>query len=245
MTVERFPAEFSSFLNARVWGGRRAATAIADDDAERLRWFPLPARPAAAAAGLALLEREMTPFLRPVRSPMDPAWITGMKKNYSEALPKTMRNWSVSLHEPRSAAAKAARGIGLVEMLGSASLHEFACAVSGFALEREPTMQLIRYVAGDYVGPHNDHHPENANLRDGYVDLQVTLTNEHVARQYLLYESGGTFNKLRNVGVASGVSVSMLPFWHQVTPLEAKPGHEAEAARWLLLASFDIQKKRK
>ena len=106
-------------------------------------------------------------------------------------------------------------------------------------------MQLIRYAAGDYVGPHNDHHPENANLRNGYVDLQITLTNEHVARQYLLYESGGFFNKLRKVGVASGVSVSMLPFWHQVTPLEAKPGHEDAAGRWLLLASFDIEKKRK
>ena len=130
-------------------------------------------------------------------------------------------------------------------MLTSSSLHQFASAVTGFTLHPEPSLQIIRYEAGDYVGPHNDHHPENEEIRRGYVDLQITLTDPGVARQYLLYEAGdGYFNHPRNIGIQSGVSVSMLPFWHQVTPLEVKPAHPG-AHRWLLLVSFDIDLKAK
>ena len=68
--------------------------------------------------------------------------------------------------------------------------------------------------------------------------IQVILTNDDVERQYLVYESRGFFNRNVNIGIPSGVSVSLLPFWHQVTPLIAKPGREATARRWLLLVSF-------
>ena len=64
------------------------------------------------------------------------------------------------------------------------------------------------------------------------------LTNDDVERQYLLYERDGFFNQCVNVGIPSGVSVSFLPFWHQVTPLIPKAGREATARRWLLLVSF-------
>ena len=167
--------------------------------------------------------------------------ISAMKKNYSEALEKTLRNSSFSLNEERSKASAAANEIGLREMMLSPSLHAFAQRVSGYELEDDPALQVIRYSSGDYVGPHNDHHPEEPTLRNGYVDLQITLSNDAVARQYLLYEAGdGYFNSMNNIGIASAVSVSKLPFWHQVTPLEAKPGREKAAVRWLLLASFLI-----
>lgn len=184
------------------------------------------------------LEKRFAPLLRQVASPVDPETISGMTANYTEALPKSLRNSTVMLNNPRSAAHRAARECGLAEFLRSPSLQAFAERVSGFALERSPGMQVICYKPGDYVGPHNDHHPEEAHLRDGYVDVQVTLTNDDVDRQYLLYESSGFFNRSVNVGIASGVSVSLLPFWHQVTPLLAKPGREATARRWLLLVSF-------
>jgi len=240
--MRAFPREFSALVKPKVWSERESVVPIAGDK-DRLRWFPLALRPLAAVPALALLERHMTPHLRSVRSPIDPVTITGMKKNYSEALPKTLHNSSVSLNTPRSAATMVARRIGLYAMLTSTSLHEFATTVSGFTLHGDPALQLIRYRSGDYVGPHNDHHPENSNLRDGYVDLQITLTTTGVARQYLLCEEDGYLNRFYNIGIPSGLSVSMLPFWHQVTPLEIKPGRAADAHRWLLLASFEINRR--
>jgi hypothetical protein len=234
--------EFSDLLKPRLWSERKTITPIVPDH-NRLRWFPLALRPEMAVESLNLIERSMAPFLRPVRSSLDPALITGMKRNFSETLPKTLRNSSISLNAPQTPAFAEARRIGLIDLLKSASLREFATAVSGYELTEGAGMQLIRYRQGDYVGPHNDHHPEEPHLRDGYIDLQITLTSTGVARQYLLYEQDGFFNQSCNIGIASGVSVSMLPFWHQVTPLEVKPGREADAFRWLLLASFEIKKK--
>jgi hypothetical protein len=235
-----FPNELSAALKPAIWSGRTTVPPIASGKHNRLRWFPLALRQAQVKEGLEQLERTLSPFLRPVRGPVNPTTITGMKRNFSEALPKTLRNWSVSLNGSHTPAYDAAYKIGLIDLLKSASLREFATCVSGFQLTGQPGMQVIRYQQGDYVGPHNDHHPEEAHLRDGYVDLQITLTNSGVARQYLLYESGGYFNNLCNVGVESGLSVSMLPFWHQVTPLEVKAGREQDGHRWLLLASFEI-----
>lgn len=166
-----------------------------------------------------------------------------MKRNYSEALPKTLCNSTISLDGRRSKAFRVAKDIGLTEMLSSDSLRDFASKVSGVPLASGPGMQLIRYLEGDYVGPHNDHHPEYPNLRNGYVDLQITLCTKHVARQFLVYEQNGLLNAVHNVGITSGISISMLPFWHQVTPLEVKPGRGDDAKRWLLLASFEIAKQ--
>ncbi|MBM3786683.1 MAG: hypothetical protein FJW30_20170 [Acidobacteria bacterium] len=207
-------------------------------DTDRLRWFARTLRPEVRKAGLAALERTMTPYLRAVRTRVDPETIHGMTANYSETLPKSLHNNTVMLNNARTAAYRAAQSIGLVEFLTSGSLKEFAETVSGFSLEQGPGLQVICYKPGDYVGPHNDHHPEEAHLRDGYVDLQITLCNDHVERQYLLYERDGFFNQQVNIGIPSGVSVSMLPFWHQVTPMVGK---NENARRWLLLVSFVIR----
>jgi hypothetical protein len=242
--MRTFPHEFSSLLKPAIWSQRQAGRAITGDR-NRLRWFPLALRRAQAAACLAQLERVMAPHLRRVLAPIDPDLIRKLKKNYTEALPKTIRNASIGLNTTRSAAYAAAKRIGLVEMLSSPSLQQFAESVTGFTLYSGPSLQIIRYQAGDYVGPHNDHHPEAPEIRDGYIDLQITLTQPGVARQYLLYEAAdGYFNCSCNVGIASGVSVSMLPFWHQVTPLEVKSGH-ADVHRWLLLVSFEIDRSKK
>lgn len=241
--MEGFPSEFSDILKDHIWSGRRTVTPIAGSK-DRLRWFPTALRSVYAARSLELLEHHMSPFLRPVSSPISPHTITGMKENFAEALPKTMRNSSISLNSSRSFAFTEARKIGLIDLLRSSSLREFASVVSGFPLEDDPGLQLIRYRRGDYVGPHNDHHPEDSNLSQGYVDLQITLTNTDVLRQCFLYECDGYLNKSVEVSLASGVSISLLPFWHQVTPLEVKAGSEDKAHRWLLLVSFEIAKDR-
>ena len=205
---------------------------------KRLRWFPLAVRPEIAEGGIRLLEAHMAPHLRSIRGPVRPETITAMTKASSEMLPKTTRNSSVMLHDPRTKPFAVARKIGLIEMLGSKSVHTAAEAVSGFRLEERPGLQVICYEPGDYVGPHNDHHPGQEHLRNGYVDLQITLTNADVDRQYLIHEHNGWFNQSVNVGIQSGVSISRLPFWHQVTPLIARKGKETTARRWLLLVSF-------
>jgi len=237
--MDKFPSEFSQLTRPSLWAGRGTITPIIATES-RVRWFPLAIRPAQAVRALAILERRMAPFLRPVNSPLDTSTISGMKVNYGEKLPKTLRNSTIDLNATRSTAYAEARRIGLISLLGSASLSEFAALVTGLKLKPDPAMQLIRYRHRDFVGPHNDHHPEEPNLRDGYVDLQITLCSTGVERQYLLHESGGYFNNICNIGQASGITVSVLPVWHQVTPLETKPGRERDAHRWLLLASFEI-----
>jgi hypothetical protein len=52
-------------------------------------------------------------------------------------------------------------------------------------------------------------------------------------------------NRAVNVSVPSGVTVSKLPYWHQVTPLIPKNGREKQAQRWLLLVSFSIKQHTK
>jgi hypothetical protein len=228
-----FPTDFSAAIRSP-----QNPYPVLRGDANRFRWFPRLIRPDVRAAALLLLETHLSPHLRLVRSPVDPALIANMTRNYSEALPKSLRNHTAMLNDPRSAASKAAKAIGLTAFLTSPSLKDFAERVSGFELAQSPGLQVICYHPGDYVGPHNDHHPEEPHLRDGYVDLQITLTNDDVAHQSLLYENGGLFNEIVDIAIPSGVSVSHLPFWHQVTPLQPRRGREATARRWLLLASF-------
>lgn len=231
--MQIFPPEFSQAV--RLPRREEPSLRLSGD---RLRWFPLVVKSVIRGAALPALEAQLAPHLRRVRRPVPASSITDMTRNYSEALPKSTHNSTVFLDNPRTAAARAASAMGLTAFLRSRSLREFAEHVSGFALEPSPGLQAIRYAAGDYVGPHNDHHPEQPHLRNGYVDLQITLSHDAVARQYLLYERDGYFNQMVNIGIPSGVSVSRLPFWHQVTPLEARRGGEAAACRWLLLVSF-------
>ncbi len=208
-------------------------------------WFPLLVRPSLVDAAIRLLNQHLGPFLKPWETPISRSTITEMRANYSEVLPKTVRNLTVILNNSRSPAYAVAERIGLVTMLGSSSLRKFAGVISGFSLDEVRGFQVVQYRTGDYVGPHNDHHPEDADLRQGYVDLHITLTNDAVENQLLIHESKGFFDQPINVGIRSGVSVSNLPFWHQVTPLQAKPGLEQRAQRWLLLVSWGIKRRRR
>ncbi len=239
--MDKFPVEFSDFIkaDASVWeGGNRLGTA-----GECVRWFPNLVKPAMAKQAIQLLEQQMAPHIRTWNTPIPKELITNLRFNFRETLPKTFRNDSVILNSTRSAAIAAAKKIGLLDMLGSQSLHRFAETVSGYKLAPDPGFQVSRYRAGDFVGPHNDHHPEDWNLRNGYVDLHITLTNPFVSSQYFIYEYKGSFNRVVDVAVPSGVTVSRLPYWHQVTPLIPKKNKEQQAERWLLLVSFSIAQK--
>ena len=237
--MQRFPAQFADFADAGRLA-RASRQASLKSRRQRFTWLPGLIPPATALAAATLLDRRLGEFLRPMRHPIARDTITGMRENFTETLPKTMSNRSVMLNDKYAPSGRAASRIGLLEMLASQSLRDFTQRVCGRELTDNAGFQAICYHAGDYVGPHNDHHPEDENLRHGYVDVQITLSNAAVARQYLICEQAGYLNSTASVGVRSGVSVSHLPFWHQVTPLQARRGEEAAARRWLLLASFEI-----
>lgn len=244
-TIAAFPDEFVDLLS------KTSVKAINDFSAtqqdirrQKTFWFPevVPSRKAASA--VRLLEESLGTLMRPVRSRIPKSSISGMRKNYADQLPKTLSNSSIILHEARGQRRKAAHEIGLMQMLQSESLHAVAEKLSGFELWPDPGCQVIRYSEGDYVGPHNDHHPEAPNLRDGYIDFHLTLSNGSVDNQWLVYETDGFLRNTHQVGVPSGMCVSFLPFWHYTTPLVARKNAKNEAHRWLLLTSFSIKRRR-
>jgi len=191
-----------------------------------------------AAACRSLLDAALLDTLRTMEEPIPPESILGMTENYSELLPKAVRVRTALLESRRSRSWRAAEQVGLVAMLRSESFGAFAAAVSGRALRRTWGIQALCYGPGDYTGPHNDHHPEDPEAADGYVDMHVTLATPAVEHQWLVYAQGGHLSHIQSINTVGGVTVYRLPFWHYTTPLVARPGAEADARRWVLLGTF-------
>ena len=237
MFMKKFPGEFSDFIQkAHI---KRSSPGSLGINGENVRWFPNIIDAGSSRAAIQLLHKELSPYLRPQHFPISPDLIKKLRRNFTETLPKTFRNETVSLNSTRSGASMVAKKIGLLQMLGSKSLHALAQEISGYELEARPGFQVSRYKPGNFIGPHNDHHPEDKHLRDGYIDFQVTLTSQAVANQYLIYENNGVLNNIVDMSIPSGLAIAHLPFWHQVTPLIAKKGRETEAERWLIMVSFN------
>lgn len=245
MQMKKFPTEFADLLSPK---GR----AILDQGfAESRSIFHSRETPLALLTGVLdekksiacrrLLDESLYDYVRRIESPIPRESITGMKTNYGELLPKTMRFKTAYFSSRSSLSYRAATEIGLIEMMKSRSFVAFAEAITGFVLESGPGIQVILYETGDYAGPHNDHHPENENAQRGFVDVHVSLTNASVYGQQLVYEERGHFSKTYSVSENGTVAVYRLPFWHYTTPLQAKKLKERDARRWLLLGSFDIK----
>lgn len=236
------PLSFATVLSAagrRVLEGRDPALCGALADPRRRFVAARGLIGAAAARELRRrLETYMLPALERMDTPIPPDTIWGMRENYGELLPKVARVWTAYLESRRSAGWKAARAIGLVDLLGGADFHAFAQRLAGRPLRPAPGLQVLCYGPGDYAGPHNDHHPENEETARGYVDIHVTLPTPAVAHQYLVYAKAGHFTEMVEVTALGGVTAYRLPFWHYTTPLMARPGREAEARRWVLLGTF-------
>jgi hypothetical protein len=239
-----FPPEFADLLNAR---GRKLLAAPPRFEVFRKRGVaPIVVLDNVIDRGrvagcVEALDRVMYPHLRRMHTPIPREALTKMKKNYSERLAKTVRVKTVTFNAGRSRALEAAREIGLAQMLLSDSFVRFAENVAGGTLTRHQAgRQVICYEPGDYSGPHNDHHPQRPEAKNGFVDIHVMFSNHAVASQLLVYEERGFLSQAHEVGVPSSVAVYRLPFWHYTTPLIAKKGREAEARRWLLLGSFDF-----
>ena len=240
--MKRFPLEFSELLTpagrrilARGAAGPRGALA----DPER----PFVAIDRAIDRQVAtdmrrLLDRHLYPLLTTLVSPIAPESITGQTRDHQERLRKTVRVKTAYLQRRNSRAFRAAEDLGLMAMLRSASFHAFVEALAGRRLDPICGQQLLCYGAGDYAGPHTDHLPENPRARGGYVDVHLTFSHPDVAHHYLVHARGGHFSEIVDVNTAGGITAYRLPFWHYTTPLQAKPGREKTARRWVVLGSF-------
>jgi len=242
--MDRFPSEFADLLNKR--GRRLLANPPRLDVFRKKRATPIVVfddliDDDMARHCIALLDKAIYPVIRRMETPIPRQWIASMKKNYSDSLKKTVRVKTATLNSRKSHALDAARSIGLAEMMLSQSFREFAEAIVGMPVERGNWgRQVICYEQGDYSGPHNDHHPESDEARNGFVDLHIMFANDAVRAQSLVYEERGFLSASHEVSGRSGIAVYRLPFWHYTTPLLGKAGREAEARRWLLLGSFDF-----
>jgi hypothetical protein len=242
--MRAFPAEFCDLLNAkgRKWMADHPA---GSRPAARNGFFELIdgiIDPDTARSCIRLLDRNVYPVLRRYIDRIPRGSISGMTRNYSEKLPKTMSMKTCILFNRRFREYEPAEAIGLVSMLRSESLRRFAEAATGLRLE-PPGPQVILYETGDYVGPHNDHHPQQDRVKNGFVDLHIMFGNDAVEHQWLVYEQDRHLKQIRDVNLKGGVAVYRLPFWHYTTPLAARRGCEKQARRWLLLASFIIARR--
>ena len=241
--MDRFPAEFDDLLNVR---GRRA---LADPpQLESLiarKRTPILFFDRIIDAGVAnecvrLLNDAMYPRLRRMYSPIPREALTGMTENYSEELRKTVRVKTVTFNSHQSKARDAAREIGLDQMMSSKSFRRCAQAVTRSTLRDDHWgRQVICYENGGYSGPHNDHHPQREDAKNGFIDFHVMFSNDSVAQQLLVYEERGFLSAAREVTRKPAIAIYRLPFWHYTTPLTAREGRENDARRWLLLGSFD------
>jgi hypothetical protein len=176
-----------------------------------------------------------------MEDPIPARTVTAMRENYAELLPKTVRVKTALLESRRAKAYRIAEELGLLAMLRSQSFKALAEVLAGRALQRKWGIQALCYGPGDYSGPHNDHHPEEPEAREGYLDVHITFATPAVGSQVLVYAQDGHLSQVQDVNTVGGITAYRLPFWHYTTPLQAKAGRAAQARRWVLLGTFLFQ----
>ena len=182
----------------------------------------------------------MYQYLKRMSVPIPRFTITEMERSYSGLLPKCVKIRTLELHSGRSKAMILSKRIGLYQMLQSESLRRFAELISGYKLYPNPDLQLHCYEHSDYSGPHNDHFPEIQRTRKEYVDLHISLCNDFVKEQLLVYEDEQHSTEVIEVGRGACIITYHLPFWHYTTPLQGKLSAPSKARRWLIICSYDI-----
>ena len=242
MSDRSFRASLEALLDKRFRAANGLQPALTKK--ENLSLFRIPVSPAKLAPMTDFMDRRLSPHLRALNSPIPTDIIRKLKVNYSESLPKTMRIRTADLDAKSGKAKRVAASLGLIAALKSDELRRFGERVTGKRLHPDPGCQVICYEPGDYSGPHTDHHPEERELRDGYVDIHIMLSSPKVASQLLVYErQQGMLNEVAEIGKGMSIAVYQLPFWHYTTPMLARPGVD-DARRWLLLASYTIDRKK-
>jgi hypothetical protein len=208
----------------------------------KLSLFPIPISSKKVAALTTILDRRLLPTLRELSEPIPRSTITHLRKNYEELLPKTMRVQTADLNGGSSKAQVIANSLGITTSLQSDELRNFGERVTGKRLLPNPGCQVVYYGPGDFSGPHTDHHPEDRDYRDGYVDIHIMLSSPAVASQLLVHEGAdGMLDVVHEVGHGLSIAVYQLPFWHYTTPMVAR-ARAPRASRWLLLATYILDR---
>lgn len=210
---------------------------------DRLLFFPDAGNRTRADEIISVFNELLLPHIRRIDIPIPKDAIKNLRRNYTEKLGKVILNGSLMLNNSRSGGYNAARQIGLVEFLQSSNLKQWAERITGFSLYARPSMQVLCYEPGDYVSPHNDHHPEQEHLKDGYIDIHFMFSNSAVESQFLYYEKDYHMNQGVPISLPCSIAVYYLPFWHYTTPMTARQGQEKEAMRWVVLASYAIKRR--
>ncbi|PZR05970.1 MAG: hypothetical protein DI536_31410 [Archangium gephyra] len=236
--MKKFPAEFEALLTKtgrKVLAGTHAElSGVLATGRSRFVGAEglLDSRKSKALAKL--LDEQLSELLMPMEQEIPRSATWGMKVAYKEKLPKTVRVQTAMLDEDESPALERAKELGLITMLRSQSFHAFAQALSGYPLRKQWGLQTLCYRPGDYSGPHNDHHPDEPLGAQGYTDLHLTLCNDGVEHQWIVYEKKSHLSEIQSIATVGGVTCYRLPFWHYTTPLVGS----AKARRWVLLGTF-------
>lgn len=244
--MQRFPHEFSELITPaglRILNGQSPDNNSLFTNGRRyFANYPNLVKRDKVDDCIRLLDEYLYPHLSVEQRKIPGETITSMTQDYEERLNKTMHIKTAFFRRTNSRSYRAGEKIGLVQFMQSESFVSFAEAVTGFKLHRHWGIQVSCYEQGDYAGPHNDHHPEEEEMRDGFIDVHVMFANKAVGHHYLVYEEKGHFSKIVDINTRGGVTVYKLPFWHYTTPLVGKAGREKEARRWLLLGTFQIDR---
>lgn len=243
-SMKRFPYEFSGLLTPKglqtLNGEAPQSSKLFQNGKVKFASFSDLIKRDCVDDCIRLMDKYLYPHLKIEQRRIPPESITAMKQNYEERLSKTMRIKTAFFRRRDARSFQAADRIGLLDFMRSDSLLKFVESITGLQLKADWGVQVSCYEQGDYVGPHNDHHPEDPNLSSGFIDFHIMFSNNAVAHHYLVYEEDGHLSKIVDTNLRGGISLYKLPFWHYTTPLAGIAGREQEARRWLLLASFEI-----
>lgn len=237
MRSNGMPREFEDLLSLqgrRVLAGTHELCGALGDPRRRFLMADDLVDRAKASRLRRTLEDKLVDVLEPIEQPIPPESIWQMKRDYAELLPKTTRARTIYFDSRREPGVRVAERIGLARLMRSQSFRAFAEALAGRRLASGWGQQVLRYGPGDYAGPHNDHHPENARARKGYIDLHVSFSAPSVQHQWLVYSRAGHFSEVVSVAGSCTVTAYRLPFWHFTTPLAGG----AKSSRWVLLGTF-------
>ncbi|MBL8910847.1 MAG: hypothetical protein JNM17_09115 [Archangium sp.] len=158
------------------------------------------------------------------------------KVPFEDTLPKVGSMRTVPSDGPLGfIARKLSDEIGLTKMCFSESFHRFCEALAGERLAPVNSGQVLNNRRGDYAGPHTDHHPDDAALENGYVDVHLTFCTPGVREQFIVYQRDGHLSAIEPIAVSGTITAYRLPLWHYTTPLQTST---PEDRRWLVLATF-------
>jgi len=242
-----YPKEFADVLSPKGQtilsaNGERMPPLFGDTQ-ERFRLRRHMIQAGEAAKCVRFLDEAMYCHLERINARIPTDSIARTTVAYGEVLEKVMCVKSVLLQRRTARAYQVAAASGILGIFQSHSFKRFAEAVTGLQLDYDDGCQILCYEHGDYVGPHTDHYPESTVRRDGYVDIHVMFSNDHVSHQWLIYEERGHLSRIEDVNLNGAVAVYGLPFWHYTTPLVGKRGRERRARRWVILRTFGLRRR--